>query len=259
MLQTLAIFAILAYLLCTRDRLPARWAGWLAFAALGLHAATIVMQSNLGHGLRINLALALSLMAWQAAALMWLALGRAPLQPLKRPICTLAAVAVLVSVLFGGAGAEVRVSDWRIRLHVALSLLSIGVLTLGAVQAVLLAAQDRYLHSHGHRLGDSRLPPLQTMESLLFSFVGAGFALLSLTLATGVVFVEDMFAQHLAHKTVLSSLAWLVLGVLLYGRWQHGWRGRTAVRWTLWGYGLLLLAYFGSKFVLETLLGRQWS
>jgi ABC-type uncharacterized transport system permease subunit len=77
-------------------------------------------------------------------------------------------------------------------------------------------------------------------------------------LFSGFVFVRDLVAQHLAHKVALSCLAWLILGILLIGRWRFGWRGRIASRWALSGFCLLGLAYFGSKLVLEVFLGRHW-
>ena len=100
------------------------------------------------------------------------------------------------------------------------------------------------------------LPPLVQLESLLFRTIAVGFGLLTATLLTGVLFVENLFAQHLVHKTVLSILSWLAFGALLYGRRRHGWRGAKAVRWTLAAMGLLVLAYFGSKGVLELVLHR---
>ena len=100
------------------------------------------------------------------------------------------------------------------------------------------------------------LPPLTELESLLFRTIAVGFVLLTATLLTGVLFVEDLLAQHLIHKTVLSVLSWLAFGALLLGRWRYGWRGATAVRWTLAAMALLLLAFFGSKFVLELMLDR---
>jgi len=90
----------------------------------------------------------------------------------------------------------------------------------------------------------------------MFRLIGAGFVLLTLTLLSGVLFVDNLFAQHLVHKTVLSIAAWIVFGVLLFGRWRWGWRGRRAVRLTLAGTLVLLLAFFGSKFVLELVLKR---
>ena len=97
---------------------------------------------------------------------------------------------------------------------------------------------------------------LVELESLLFRTIGVGFALLTATLLTGVLFVQDLLAQHLIHKTVLSALSWLAVGGLLLGRWRYGWRGATAVRWTLAAMALLVLAFFGSKFVLELVLHR---
>jgi ABC-type uncharacterized transport system permease subunit len=89
------------------------------------------------------------------------------------------------------------------------------------------------------------------METLLFRIIALGYILLSLSLLSGVTYIDDIFAQHLVHKTVLSFAAWVVFAILLWGRWRFGWRGRTAVRWTLSGFGVLMLAYFGSKLVLE--------
>jgi len=102
------------------------------------------------------------------------------------------------------------------------------------------------------------LPPLETLEELLFHLIKAGFAVLTVSLLTGLVFVSDLFGQHLAHKTLLSIFAWLVFAVLLWGRWKKGWRGRVAVKMTLVGIVLLLLSYFGSKLILEVLLQRNW-
>ncbi len=97
-------------------------------------------------------------------------------------------------------------------------------------------------------------PPLQSMESLLFSFLWAGWLLLSLSLISGWLFLDNLFAQHVVHKTLLSCTAWLVFGILLWGRHQLGWRGHKAIRWTIAGFFLLMLAYFGSKLVREFIL-----
>jgi ABC-type uncharacterized transport system permease subunit len=92
----------------------------------------------------------------------------------------------------------------------------------------------------------------------MFRLIGAGFVLLTLALLTGFIFVTNLFEQHLFHKTVLSLAAWVLFGILLIGRTRYGWRGRAAVRWALSGFAMLTLAYFGSKFVLETVLGKHW-
>ena len=96
------------------------------------------------------------------------------------------------------------------------------------------------------------------LEDLLFKTIAAGFALLTISLLSGIMFINDIFAQHLVHKTILSIATWLVFGILLWGRWRYGWRGSLAVRLTLAGVGLLILSYFGSKMVLEMILGKSW-
>lgn len=140
--------------------------------------------------------------------------------------------------------------------HVLLSLLAYSLLTTAALQALFLAWQNRQLHRH-HPGGVLRaLPPLETMETLLFEIVGVGFLLLTLALVTGFMFVDDFMAQHLAHKTLFSLLAWLVYATLLWGRHHLGWRGMRASYWTLGGFTALMLAFWGTKFVLEVVLQR---
>jgi ABC-type uncharacterized transport system permease subunit len=118
---------------------------------------------------------------------------------------------------------------------------------------------DHFLRRHRLRPLVKTLPALVVLESLLFKLITTGFLLLSVSLISGLLFINDIFAQHLLHKTVLSISAWLVFGLLLWGRWRYGWRGSLAVRMTLAGIVLLLLGYFGSKLVLEVFLGRSWS
>lgn len=138
--------------------------------------------------------------------------------------------------------------------HIALSLLAYAVLAMAMVHAILLAAQNRRFREHRPLL--RALPPLQTMEAILFELVAIGFALLTLAILAGMLYVEDFFAQHLVHKTVLTLAGWASLGVLLVGHRVAGWRGKTAVRWTGIAFALLLVAFFGSKLVLELILHR---
>lgn len=145
---------------------------------------------------------------------------------------------------------------WQFNLHIALAVLAYATLSIAAAHALVLWVHEYRLKHHQLAGVTGGLPPLATTESLMFQLIIAGFALLTLTLVTGAVFVEDLFAQHLVHKTTLSIVSWLVFGILLWGRWRFGWRGRTAVGWTLAGMFVLLLAYFGSKLVLELVLGR---
>jgi ABC-type uncharacterized transport system permease subunit len=146
--------------------------------------------------------------------------------------------------------------EWQIKLHVTVALLAFSVLSIAAALAILLAVQERALRHRQVGTWMRALPPLTLTETLLFRLIGAGFLLLTLTLLTGILFVDNLFGQHLIHKTVLSIIAWLVFGTLLIGRWRHGWRGRSAVNLTLVGMGVLLLAFFGTKAVLELILHR---
>jgi ABC-type uncharacterized transport system permease subunit len=138
--------------------------------------------------------------------------------------------------------------------HILLSLAAYSLFALAALQAIILSIQERQLRQH-HVNGIMRkLPPLQTMEQNLFQLIIVGFILLTIGFITGVIFIDDLFAQHLVHKTVLSIIAWIVFATLLWGRWKYGWRGNTAVKWTLMGFIFLVFAYFGSKLVLEFVL-----
>ncbi|WP_373182806.1 inner membrane protein YpjD [Halomonas campaniensis] len=143
-----------------------------------------------------------------------------------------------------------------IALHALSALLAFATLAIAAAQAVLLGLQNRALRHHHIRGIVQALPPLTTMERVLFELIWAGVALLTLSILSGFLFLDSMFAQHLAHKTTLSLAAWVIFSVLLYSHHRLGWRGMRAVRWTLGGCAVLLLAYFGSKFVLEVVLGR---
>lgn len=148
-------------------------------------------------------------------------------------------------------------TDARTSVHIVSSVLSFGLLGFAGVYAVLISIVDHLLRRHHLNKAIRSLPALVVLESLLFRIIGLGFVLLTVSLGTGWLYVEDLFAQHLAHKTILSMVAWVVFGVLIWGRLLRGWRGRTAVRMTLAGIGLLILAYFGAKAVLA-LLDRSW-
>jgi len=142
--------------------------------------------------------------------------------------------------------------------HLISSVLAFGLLSIAGVYALFVFFVDHFLRRHHLNPLVRSLPPLEVLEDLLFKLIAAGFTLLTVSLVSGMMFINDIFAQHLVHKTLLSILAWLVFGILLWGRWRYGWRGSLAVRLTLAGIILLLLSYFGSKFVLETVLGRSW-
>jgi ABC-type uncharacterized transport system permease subunit len=121
-----------------------------------------------------------------------------------------------------------------------------------------MAVIERRLHDARVTQVLQKLPPLLTMEALLFRIIWAGFILLTLSLASGIVFSEEVFGKPapFTHKTVFGVMSWAIFAALLCGRHIYGWRGRMAVRWTLAGFLTLVLAYIGSRFVLEIILGR---
>ena len=141
--------------------------------------------------------------------------------------------------------------------HVAVALVSYALFVVAAVQALILMGLEKRLHRRLPDPGRDSLPPLLTLERFLFRLVTTGFVLLTLTLVSGMLFSEQLFGRAMVfnHKTVWSVLGWLTFGGLLWGRWRYGWRGRVALRWILAGTLFVFLAYLGSKFVLEVLLG----
>jgi ABC-type uncharacterized transport system permease subunit len=148
---------------------------------------------------------------------------------------------------------------WQVEAHILISLLAYGLLSVGAIVAVYAIVQDKRLHAGRLSAANQLFAPLETNEKLLYGIATGGFIALLLAVFSGFVFVEDLFAQHLVHKTVLSLLALVLFGVLLCGRLFGGWRGRRAVYLYLWGFAILGLAYFGSRYILEQLLGRSWT
>jgi len=169
-------------------------------------------------------------------------------------VLPITALTLLLEVIYPTSHMLPPESPVGLQIHVLVSIIAYSLLGLAALMSIILAMQNRLLHHH-HTGGIlHHLPALQVMEKLLFDAITAGFIGLSIALITGFVFLENIFAQHLVHKTALSIIAWLVFGTLLVGRALMGWRGRIAIRWTLSGFATLMLAYFGSKFVLEFII-----
>ncbi len=197
-----------------------------------------------------------SMTGWLAALLLLSSALRTPVENLAIALLPLAALALLLQLLLPVRPVLLANASSGLEAHILLSILAFSLLSIASLQAILLAIQDRHLRNRRPGGFIRALPPLETMERLLFQMIGIGFTFLSLALFNGVLFVDDIFAQHLVHKTVLSIIAWLVFAVLLWGRWRFGWRGRNAIRWTLAGLAILLLGYFGSKLILEFVLQR---
>jgi len=200
-----------------------------------------------------------------SASLMGLAIGAGGLLSLFAPrFRGIAAVVLgLAALLAAGTGSlppprEIAVANWPFAVHVVLAMGSAGMFAIAAVFVVMLALQDSALRSGRPAGWTTTLPPVESLERALFSIISIGMAALSVAILAGLLFVTDLFEQHLVHKTVLALAAWAIFACLLIGRWRFGWRGRKAARYTIAGFVVLAIAYFGSKFVLEILLGRHW-
>ena len=177
-----------------------------------------------------------------------------PLELLLMLIMPVSASSLLLAWMFPSTHLLSLDSPYGLRIHVLISIIAYSLMFLAALHAAFLSIQNRHLHNHQTGGIVKLLPPLQEMEKLLFEIILVGFIFLSAALSSGFIFLENLFEQHLVHKTTLSILAWILYAALLLGHWLLGWRGRTAVRWTIGGFICLMLAYLGSKFVLEFIL-----
>lgn len=232
---------------------------WL-LAALLAHGATLLLElfPPGEAGMRFGFAVALSLITWLAVALYWIESFYARMEGLQMLGLPLAAVCGLLPWLLPGQHLLANAGSPVFRLHFMMAMLAYGLFTLAALHAILMAVTEQRLHRGRMTPLFVGLPPLLTMEALLFRLIHIAFALLTLTLASGILFSEQIFGKALPfnHKTVFAVLSWLIFAALLAGRHLYGWRGRMALRWTLAGFAVLLLAYVGSRFVLEVILGR---
>jgi ABC-type uncharacterized transport system permease subunit len=234
------------------------WERAAILVPLGLHG-WLLYEGVFARELRFGFAQALSVMMFIGVALYWaesLFYDVEGMQPLVLP---LAAVATPLPALFPGlasSGAHAQSAEFK--LHLALAMIAYGLFVIALLHATLMAVLERRLHQRNTSFV-ANLPPLLTLETLLFRVIAAAFVFLTLTLLTGIAFSETLFGRALRfdHKTVFAVASWLIFAWLLAGRWRYGWRGRTALRWTLSGFVMLLLAYVGSRFVLEVLLGRS--
>jgi ABC-type uncharacterized transport system permease subunit len=204
----------------------------------------------------INLSffIAFALISWLVSIQIMISSLYRPLQSLGIAMFPVTGIACLLAVFTPASANMSTVSSPLIQGHIMISIIAYSLIMLSALQALTLAYQEHAIRSH-HPGGFIRfLPPLHDMETLLFQMIGFGFIFLSTALISGFFFVEDLFAQHLVHKTVLSIIGWVILAVLLYGRYRFGWRGKVAIRWTLTAFIFIMLAYFGTKMVLEFFL-----
>lgn len=225
----------------------------IAIGALGFHAIGCYPMLFHSHGLNLGFFNISSLIFGVINLLVLVSGLKKPLHTLFVFLFPLSALSLLFALVNHDQTMVTQISGPMV-VHILLSILAYSLLFIATLQAVMLAFQN-YQLKHKHPSGPVRLlPPLQTMEALFFEILWAGQILLTLSVITGFLFIEDLFAQHLVHKTALTLLAWCIYATLLGGHVLRGWRGFTAIRWALGGFTALMLAYFGSKFVLEFLL-----
>lgn len=223
--------------------------------ALLLHAVGIYGVSVKPEGIQLSFFAVSSQIFWVINAIVLLSSLKKAMHNLFIVLLPCSALAIVIT-LFSHTQSTILQLNYTLATHVILSIIAYSLLTIATLQAMLLSYQNRHLKNKSGLKYLRYLPPLQTMEALLFELVLAGEILLTLSILSGFIFLDNIFAQHLVHKTVFSLVAWLVYGFLLFGKYKMGWRGNTAIRWTLAGFLFLMLAYFGSKLVLEIILQR---
>ena len=254
----LALAAVAAYAVpaVAGPRLSVTLAWRFLLGAWVLHAL-VLLAPMLDSPARFGFAPALSVTAWLALTVYGVERQMFPQLKARWALAGLGALAVLLALIFPGAALHSTASAW-LPLHWALGVASYGLFAAAVLHAMLMTRTEKQIRRAAEQ--HSGLP-LLTLERLTFHFVTAGFILLTATLLAGWLFGDQLYGQaglrwKWDHKTVFSLLAWLTFATLLLGRWQLGWRGKRAVRVLYAGSGLLLLAYAGSRFVLEVVLGR---
>lgn len=263
---TIFLLYIIAALAFGSSRLPRFSAqGHLMFliacaaVAIGItmHSSTLYGSILIGDGFNLSLGNTVSMIGLELAIIGLIAALEPPLRGISAGLLILGAVAAGMTVPENSPTTMAALA-WQVRAHILISLMSYGLLTVGAIVAIYAMVQEKRLQAGRLSSMSSLFAPLETTEKLLFGIAAAGFAGLALAISSGLTFVDDLFAQHLAHKTAFSLLALLVFGALLAGRFFAGWRGGRAIKLYLGGFGLLCVAYFGVRLILELGFGRNW-
>ena len=268
--SALYFILLLVLTLTSKAKVDSAWFSGLVqgaiFVILLIHGVELHDSVFTAEGFVFGFAQDLSLIAWVGLAFYWFQSWFTPIASLRWMAVLFAMIYAFLPSVFPGTLISPRaVSDPWFKAHFIVATVSVGLLSLAAMHAMLMSVQDRALHRQlavipngriAHWLED--LPPLLTMEALLFNLLYVGFVLLSLTVFSGLLFSQALFGKPLVfdHKTLFALVSWFLFAGLLLARWRVGLRGRTAVRWVLSAYTALLLAYIGSRFVMEVILQR---
>jgi len=240
------------------ERAPGGPEHYAVLVPLALHTVLLARDVFAHDGLRLGVGSAVSAILWLTVLIYWLGNFFYRLEGLQSLVLPAAAAAALLPGLAPAVGPLPNTGLLVFKMHLLIAMLAYSLFTIASLHVLLMAIVERRLHGGTLSRVLQQLPPLLAMETLLFRIIWAGFILLTATIVTGVVFSEELFgrAAQFNHKTVFGVSSWLIFAALLGGRQVYGWRGRVAVRWTLAGFFTLVLAYIGSKFVLEVILGR---
>jgi ABC-type uncharacterized transport system permease subunit len=232
---------------------------YLVLVPLALHTVVLARAAFAPDGLHLGVGIAVSAILWLTVLIYWLGNFFYRLDGLQSMVLPVAAAAALLPAVFPSAKPLPHTDLTVFKVHLLIAMAAYSLLTIASLHVLLMTLIERRLHEGALPPRLRHLPPLLTMETLLFRIIWAGFILLTLTIVSGVVYSEELFgkAATFNHKTVFGVLSWIIFALLLAGRHVYGWRGRVAVRWTLAGFFMLVLAYIGSKFVLEVILGRS--
>lgn len=226
--------------------------------ALLIHAFGLHTRLFSDAGMHFSFSFALSLMMWLAVLIYWLESFMARMEGMQPMVLPLAAACTILPVIFPQVHLIANASATGFKLHFLAAMLAYSFLTLSALQAIFMGFTENSLHKRSLNRSLASLPPLMVMETLMFRMLLLGFILLTLTVGSGVFFSEELFGKPFSvnHKTLFAFASWGIFATLLFGRHVWGWRGKRALRWTLAGFALLILAYVGSRFVAEVILGR---
>ena len=237
-----------------KQEAPVKYLLFIASACVLTHALGVFWLLRVSNGIDMSIQKVGSLVVCSINAIVLLSSFRKPLHSLFILLFPIAIISILLSLILAPGKFILADVDIALATHILLSIVAYSLIAMASLQALLWYWQNQQLRRHKLKGLARILPPLQTMESLIFDLLWAGQILLTLGIAIGITSIDNIFAQQLVHKTVLSIFAWLIFAALLWGRHTAGWRGNVATRWVLTGFCLLMLAYFGSKLVIEILL-----
>ena len=237
----------------------------LIVIGLFVHSNYLYDSSLIKSGLSLSFKNIISMVGLELALISLIAAFQPTLRGITAGLLLLGAIAVAfgtiteVIINFKKVTPDLITLSSQLQFHILISLISYGLLCVGAIVAIMMLIQEKRLRASKLSAISNLFAPLETTEKLLFNITALGSAGLAITIWTGLTFVENLFAQHLAHKTFLSIFALFIFGSLLVGRFYAGWRGTRIIKLYLSGFILLFIAYFVVRLILEQVLNRSWS